>query len=806
MREKLDHLERNFCVTTVIFNKYKPIFMHIFKEPVVSSTKPKSKKQAKKLHVTSTEVFSFCWTLFTHVKSQYTAISDDLVNSYHLLLACIDFCYANALTAENVKDLLNSSFSDLPSNFTSSDFKFNPDESVCIINTLIKQFEGLSRDAMGIKEHWWKPCLKRMVERKELKCRSPQQLIGFLDSANFEFNYKKINQLYDEYVLNFGDFDERIFLCENADQELGTPETSEDLAERMSAKQTLKQHMEESKILTPTTPLSNRHYLKSRDAFPMTPVSSATQTVTLLHNLLRDRKDEPSEELLEIFEECSKNPKLSIAARIQDMGIKFMEAYVQPSNEDTSGNGEVMVIQNNEFAQKRLQLVVTLYYKSLENIMKREKRRLNTSPEKLAEGLTNLLTTDMFHVSLFACSAEIVLFSYNSKRTFPWIIDVFSDFKDIKFQAFTFYRVIELLIRDEDGLSRSVVKHLNSIEEKIIESMAWKSQSALWESVKSQGVPSCQDVALSANPTDGVPPSPLSSVKRLTSQAFASPVPGAAGDRFVSPINTPAKRRLFEANGASTASGTINHQESNVYQISASSASEIRFIQVPYVQVPLSSTAASSNESSVNRMDPPKPKTGALGLFFRKVYNLAWLRMRDLCDRLDINGDDLKRKIWTCFELSLRNHTHLMRDRHLDQLLMCAIYSMCKVTQAEVTFTDIMKSYRLQPQARSHIYRSVLISSRQRRNSNGSENSKNSSSPSPVEEQKEAIRSSSTLPIPAPNSQPPTPTRLAGSGSQFDYGEERGDLIMFYNQVYVPEMKDFIIKFSVSVSIFFSFS
>lgn len=125
---------------------------------------------------------------------------------------------------------------------------------------------------------------------------------------------------------------------------------------------------------------------------------------------------------------------------------------------------------------------------------------------------------------------------------------------------------------------------------------------------------------------------------------------------------------------------------------------------------------------------------------------------------------------------------------------------MCKVTQQEVSFTEIMKSYRLQPQARSHVYRSVLLLNRGRRNSAGSEHSKNSSSPSPVEEQKEAIRSSSTLPIPAPNSQPPTPTKLAGPGSQFEYGEERGDLIMFYNQVYVPEMKDFILKFSTCVS------
>lgn len=64
----------------------------------------------RKVTVTSNDVFSFCWTLFIHVKANFSAISDDLVNSYHLLLACIDFCYSNALVAENAKELLNPSF------------------------------------------------------------------------------------------------------------------------------------------------------------------------------------------------------------------------------------------------------------------------------------------------------------------------------------------------------------------------------------------------------------------------------------------------------------------------------------------------------------------------------------------------------------------------------------------------------------------------------------------------------------------------------------------------------------------------
>lgn len=61
-----------------------------------------------------------------------------------------------------------------------------------------------------------------------------------------------------------------------------------------------------------------------------------------------------------------------------------------------------------------------------------------------------------------------------------------------------------------------------------------------------------------------------------------------------------------------------------------------------------------------------------------QVYHLASVRLRDLCVKLDISTD-LRRKIWTCFEYSIVHCTELMMDRHLDQLLMCAIYVMAKV-------------------------------------------------------------------------------------------------------------------------------
>lgn len=63
-----------------------------------------------------------------------------------------------------------------------------------------------------------------------------------------------------------------------------------------------------------------------------------------------------------------------------------------------------------------------------------------------------------------------------------------------------------------------------------------------------------------------------------------------------------------------------------------------------------------------------------------QVYHLASVRLQDLCARLDIMPE-LRRKIWTCFEYSLVHCTDMMMDRHLDQLLMCAVYVMAKVSQ-----------------------------------------------------------------------------------------------------------------------------
>lgn len=68
-----------------------------------------------------------------------------------------------------------------------------------------------------------------------------------------------------------------------------------------------------------------------------------------------------------------------------------------------------------------------------------------------------------------------------------------------------------------------------------------------------------------------------------------------------------------------------------------------------------------------------------------KVYHLASVRLRDLCLKLDISGE-LRSKIWTCFEQSLVHCTDMMKDRHLDQLLLCAVYIISKASDSVVYY------------------------------------------------------------------------------------------------------------------------
>ncbi len=383
-----------------------------------------------------------------------------------------------------------------------------------------------------------------------------------------------------------------------------------------------------------------------------------------------------------------KDPSEAIANRIKEMGQVFLDKYTTP-NTDHPGSHE-------SIGKTRLRYGEVLYYKILEAILFKEKSK--------NKAWTNLLEQDMFHRVLFACCLEIVIFSYKSpSRTFPWVLNTF-DLKD-----FHFYKVIEVIIRAEDWLPREVVKHLQTIEEQILESRAWLADSPLWDTIANDphGVPSWEDVALpssvGAHPNLDVTQSPLS---HHSNKGFVVKSP-MAGDRFKSPIVTAVARRQLAFDGGPILSpikagqSLLNSPQKPVVQ---SPTARFHGIIQPSDNVTL--------ESEANR---PK-RTGGMSLFFRKVYNLAFVRLEHLCHGCGISDEVFKRKIWTTFEKAVKDHTaHLFKGRHLDQNIMCCVYIVWKKEnhkrgiRDEKIFSKIINQYKKQPQAEKHVYERVLI-------------------------------------------------------------------------------------------------
>uniref|UniRef100_A0A3Q3QUG7 Uncharacterized protein n=1 Tax=Monopterus albus TaxID=43700 RepID=A0A3Q3QUG7_MONAL len=351
-RQSTEKLERNFTVSAVIFKKYVPIFKAIFRAP--SEEAPRVHRSRKQRHpCTVTEVFNFCWVLFVHAK--------------------------------------------LPEDFSSKDFRPSPSPH-CFIEQLCELHYGVALEAKGVKEHFWKPFIKKLFHKKILRGKE-DSLTGFLDPMNFGDS-----RVYEEHVLASGSLDERIFIGEGANEDIGTPRPC--LFEVVD-------NQDIASALKVSTPLTGRKFIHENSL--ACPVSSAMESVGRLHTLLSGTKQGPSTKLTETLT-CARDPSDVISKRLKDMYERFSEHY--------EGSGA----ENRDMAVKYFHLAEALYYRILESIIEREKMILGDAD------LSCILEQDIFHRSLLACCLEIVIFSYRPPGDFPNVINIF------QLPAYHFYK------------------------------------------------------------------------------------------------------------------------------------------------------------------------------------------------------------------------------------------------------------------------------------------------------------------------------------------------------------------------------
>ncbi|KAJ8310627.1 hypothetical protein KUTeg_012492 [Tegillarca granosa] len=220
-----------------------------------------------------------------------------------------------------------------------------------------------------------------------------------------------------------------------------------------------------------------------------------------------------------------------------------------------------------------------------------EKERLSQTD------FSQLLNIDTFHVSLMACSMEIVLMTYDvswnpskgemssedSRLSFPWIL-----------------------------------KHLQTLEIKILEELAWKSDSPLFDAMSNSEI--CQ-------PNVSSPPDSNNGISASTAELYLSPMNSQMRSRVISPgTSTTLSSRKIAAGGSSPDKKHTTH------------------------------------------------KSQSLTIFLNKVCRLAY-------------------------------HSNTKSG----PIMMCSLYSICKVMDKEIKFKAIVQMYRELPNAEQHVYKSALI-------------------------------------------------------------------------------------------------
>ncbi|KOB66738.1 putative retinoblastoma-like protein 1 isoform a, partial [Operophtera brumata] len=428
----------------------------------------------------------------------------------------------------------------------------------------------------------------------------------------------------------------------------------------------------------PDTPLTGRRYLARRGE-ELTPVSEAKNSLSRL------------------AVECCVSEEAVNTFLIKPCN-GWMGKFAQALRE-ASGN------PSSETTSFRCNMVTCLYYKML-------------------------LSQQTYQLAIYACCTEVVLHAYViHSLKFPRVLQIYG------LSAFHFYKVIELVLsKTPVPASADVYVHESPLRrtnskfdlKEVLESLVWTSDSPLWEQLSKTPVPASADVYVHESPLRRINNSPLweqlsktpvpasadvyvheSPLRRINKvleslvwtsdsplweQLSKTPVPASA-DVYVheSPLRTTnSKFDLKEVLESLVWTSDSPLWEQLSRTPVPASADVYSPVSVPFdrflppmadqakkqlfkdpikpgqsllvctnnmKQEPSTPQSASNADSTTSAPTTPKKANNSLVLFFRK---------------------ELKRKIWTCLEHSIIHQTQLLSDRHLDQILMCAVYVICK--------------------------------------------------------------------------------------------------------------------------------
>jgi len=339
---------------------------------------------------------------------------------------------------------------------------------------------------------------------------------------------------------------------------------------------------------------------------------------------------------------------------------------------------------------------LSLYYNALESLLALETSRLSTISHP------KLLKNSVFHRALMAACVECVLNGLSvSSLTYPDVLHAMG------IDAYDFLKVTECFVRalcsppptrqnrtaaqngglnnlmndatpcnSSDavhrplGLPVGLRRHLKACEEQILESLLWKKPrvergqeeggmfAALSVLKKNRHHPGAmiywppiflreeeEDINIVANIGDEA--ERASSSRRITSSPIASDT-NQDNNNNTQIINSPRS--------AAQHIGTVI--------VSPHSEGQLRQFQI------------------------------STNFVLRKLLTLSARRIHQLCVSLNLIVPVIER-IWIAWKYLLNHHIELLYDRHVDQLILCTIYGVCKIIkfEPEVTFRATIDAY-----------------------------------------------------------------------------------------------------------------
>jgi hypothetical protein len=142
--------------------------------------------------------------------------------------------------------------------------------------------------------------------------------------------------------------------------------------------------------------------------------------------------------------------------------------------------------------------------------------------------------------------------------------------------------------------------------------------------------------------------------------------------------------------------------------------------------------------------------------FLEKVEQVAASRLRNLSELLNLGGAIVD-QAWTVTRHALLCKYEILQGRHLHQVILCSVYGICKVNEVDMTFAHIINAYKKLPE----LFSPANLSAKTQ----------------------QTARLNVIMDI---------DLRHGNQGAN-----SRGDIIKFYNDIFIPCMKEFLMKFKV---------